>query len=1239
MRKLLLALLCGVLSVSAVAAVKGTFLLGVEGEPDGKTPETAIDYFNPDYWVDGIIPSGTNSVAFFTNKVSGLLYVKVDRDLDIGRIVRSPTGAANQLCLIGDGKITFYKSIGDLLADSVRFYNDVEVKYCVGDSNRYLMLEDTAFCGGFVNRSVAVVYLHDDNNYFRLDYQAKSPDEVIDEPWTFGKDVYVQDGSYLRFVAPVGQKGTSALWDRTEGSCFMHRLADTAHPISAGGLVSGDGIAPGTFVRRVFDDATIELSQPATATVDDTEVTFAPFSPKVHQTIPGTDCMSRTSYMTRGVVICKSQEEDEFVVDCGSMDTARHFYFRVDTKAGYEPGTFVIHNCTYEQRLDLGTCNVAFGTVTGSAKPGFHLAPVRMFAADDVARLTVTNGIAASIEQLTNVIGRLVKDGAGTLTVGLSATVNGLDTTGKLAVEEGTLAIDCAGTELLHVKSLELGAAGTLAIPACGVRCDALTAESGARIEGTGRFYIPEAVDLSGISFGEDVTVIRVTDPSRIVRADDIVWDRPAAVTEATLPGDPAVWLDITSHATDITIKEGTTVSVDAWADRRGAGYPIAKNAGTCPTIQTNAEGKVRFVNFRYAFTGSQSGAQSFLFRANEQATATRKFTGIRHVFKVMCLGSGRPQPMGNSDMHADAGAYSSPVFTGVSALISNTTFRVNGETRDWRNGYPYPGGTRTTSSSGGYLLTSPVDKAIKSVVEYAVPSPGAYASGLGWSGKNNGYGGGCENLYECIVYTNELTATERLQVTDYLMRKWLAGEADVVPTEGETAEADGSNFTVPDADQFVNLETLSGEGRLGKYGDGTLALGNLRNAQASLDVEEGRVRIRSQGLDGQLDLPFSPYLHVDAGATETITVTGGKVSEWRDVRGAGYPAATPVTAGNGPTVTTEGELSFVNFGTPRTGKTVDHLKESDALKFDPVADVHTVVAVADTTAGGGYLLGSSDMTHGYKSNYSLYGLWRGNANDGVHTLASALVRGASYTEAYYAIQCCTRGAGAPWGRLNGEDVDLSSATFTGDVDLFSFTDYENLNASAFNQIATSATYMSYGGQKLGESIIFTNALCRSSVRKIEAYLRKKWFGADTPEFSNPASMGVLKVAADAEVEIVGGAPLTVTGLKGAGTVDGAVAFAADAVFTVTVGEDGSVSVPTVSGGLDVSAGGTVLLVGAPTALEPGTYDLGAVKAAETYGTWTAVTETPIRRDLSVAVSDGHLVLAVTPRGAVLLIK
>lgn len=141
-----------------------------------------------------------------------------------------------------------------------------------------------------------------------------------------------------------------------------------------------------------------------------------------------------------------------------------------------------------------------------------------------------------------------------------------------------------------------------------------------------------------------------------------------------------------------------------------------------------------------------------------------------------------------------------------------------------------------------------------------------ALANGGTTDSKGGGY------YSEIIVFQRKLTETERLQVRDYLMRKWgIAYEQAEVggAVRSEIELASGTSLDVaPSAGEETAAVAVSGEGTVNKTGEGTLVLGLAGDEDfaGTFNFAAGGLKVRG----GRF-----PALSVAGGTSLTVTAPG----------------------------------------------------------------------------------------------------------------------------------------------------------------------------------------------------------------------------------------------------------------------------------------------------------------------------------------------------------------------------
>ena len=258
--------ICATMLVSAfVANADGARFLS---ENAGATVDVAADYLLPANWNNEVVGNAAGrDVTFDARATYG--FVKLSDDVSVGAF-----SGFNNLVLFGDRAVTVTAN-GQTYAriQNARMYADIAVPSGVNMES----YDSLSICGDV---SVSGYSRYVGNTLFRADLYAKSSDSVRTTPWRTG-DLNMS-GNYVWYYAPRGSGAVSGTWSQADGSPYLFPV-DATDAISVGTTVSGDGIRPGSFLKRIFPDGSIELSMPVTTTVSANTVTFAAFNPDFTQ--------------------------------------------------------------------------------------------------------------------------------------------------------------------------------------------------------------------------------------------------------------------------------------------------------------------------------------------------------------------------------------------------------------------------------------------------------------------------------------------------------------------------------------------------------------------------------------------------------------------------------------------------------------------------------------------------------------------------------------------------------------------------------------------------------------------------------------------------------------------------------------------------------------------------------------------------------------------------------------------
>ena len=1148
-----------------------------------------------------------------------------------------------RLAVINDAPVTFTEEGGTLLSSQVQCYFDAVFNrtaafYKDGSHGRYC--HNMLFCGD-IDNDAGIIASTRFTHYLDLYANAAGERRINPSSTNFVATCYYA----ASWIAPQGSSAVTGQWSQSAGSKFLVRTG-SPHALCAGTLVHGTGIPEGAFLRRIFADDRIELSAAVTETVTANDVTFDAFSPKVYQSMR---LLGRNNNDPGGYfAIMKHRAEDEFVFEVGELQTSAmespNMCFKTD--AGYFPGRIVIHDGSGAYgRLTLGTVDMmlATGANGGVDNCGFPNARVQQETSSDVTKLTVTNGLAATIGEVAKLLGRIEKHGSGTLRTALAATRD--NQTGALSVKEGVL--ELTAVETPWFKAVEIASGATLKLPAgLEIEIDTFDCQPGAILSG-GRIRVAgmaQALEMQANG-------LVLTDGASLVfdgSSQDEALDAPAVTN---VVGVPALWFDVSRAdrltTRTVTVDGASAERIDRIDDVRGAEHAYAENASSVhgPRLVRDADGNPHhYVAECRGGSGMDSAAQQHVLLWNRQVA------NIRSVFKVICHDATGHQYLGRSSspwsgwLRLEGQSWYDSVFYSESAAgcdaVKNGEFRLNGIVSDWSKGYAYFGAGRPSQLERDYT---------PQVTEFHLgkgESPWADNSGeYTFGGGNNPRAG--QRLYEIIVYTNELTAAEKRQVRGYLMQKWLKAEADYAfedPANKTSAlNLDSKNKILDVAAGGAVVGVTSGSGSLTKYGNGTLMVEEFALPDADLVIEGGTLRLRSVQADSLGFVPDGAVVHVDASDTSTLTTDGsGSVSSIADVRGAGYPILTRIGTSTAQSRIESNALNnraMIRMRGTESGSTAD----SPGFLLPSSIDVRTVATVLrtqdsgdDTYLNGGVLLGSY-ATKDPQTNGRLYGIYR--YGGGVYPGSIIL------PAAYWWWYGDSNGAMTVWREsasmalLNGQDANLQQSSYRlmglGDRAIFSTKEpiYSDALWHVWNKDYTATYYA--GGCYMGETLVYRTALSATSMKRLDAYFAKKWFASDTPGY-RPAKARHVTVAAGATLELSGTAPLAAETLTGGGTVSGAVTLADDAGLKVAVA-DGAVQTLTVTGGL--SGRGTVHVIGDIASLEVGDHVL--VTAASIPGTWTLALDGAVKasRTYALVANGTSLTLHVGKKGMSVIIR
>lgn len=239
-------------------------------------------------------------------------------------------------------------------------------------------------------------------------------------------------------------------------------------------------------------------------------------------------------------------------------------------------------------------------------------------------------------------------------------------------------------------------------------------------------------------------------------------------------------------------------------------------------------------------------------------------------------------------------------------AAVRGGPFYVNGRRYNPDNGYPYPGGGTSRKLEDGTDA-----KWCVPTVFSAHPTADTKADAFGFNGHATNRSG-FHRVCECLIFTNEVTETERLAITGYLMKKWMNHEVEFEVVDGNpfvSVDTQTIGGLAAGAGENHYVENISGKGTFSKRGEGTVFMNDHVCPDGSLDIAEGTLTLNSRLPPDVADIPEGAHEHFDASDVSTLTVkSSGQVSEWRDIRR--FEVAGDVDMSKGGVIRVTGALS-----------------------------------------------------------------------------------------------------------------------------------------------------------------------------------------------------------------------------------------------------------------------------------------------------------------------------------------
>ena len=861
------------------------------------TPDTAYSWSDPGNWQDGIVGGEGDEV---TITPSQKVYIRIpDGGVTVHRMLGDGDGA--NAYLLG-GAITL-RSSGNAQA---RWFSAAPT-YCTllipGDETVSPEFRNIDIRGRIVNESPAYVVAYDRNLYFHYDYFALTPGGVrTAEPVEKGELDF--NGGTFTVYGPSGAAACSGVWRLVKGSPYATRVS-AKHSLAVGTAVSAPGfLADGTFLKRVFDDATVELSVPAEAD-GEVSLSFAAMTADFTASLPR--CTHQHGGYTY-LLVRKSRAADSCRLEIDDYKASQKWAGTVHGGYSYDTsdnnGTIVYRKVSIEGAPIswlMHCVNIEFaGDETGITRFPESVSFTQSKALE--SRMIVGNGKTGIVEKVTGLLGTLKKKGEGHLSIGLGTA----NEAGTLAVESGTMEVcrspSLPAEETLRIKALKISAGASFSVPAEGLEVEDFVFEPGAVLEGEGELSVLHGTALDSMALSG--LVRRGTAAIRLVKDGegeayvssldaDVLDVRGGTLAvgsrgrEFDVPQDAWLHVDATEASTIVLTNARSGTAVHSWSDVNGNGrelrsirqqrYPEKTSA--CP-IYNPGSSKINglaCVDLGARQTGSSGGLVVFepdgrISPGHDAVYDNMEAPLLRTCFFVYDSTAGGGSLMGGVggdrakkgiphlfcrkiDGSSSYGLIDEPVPICSDHELSDVTYFHNikgisnaceNATADFRRD------GETINPCTSYFKGGPERMGFRYPDGLKCAAFGAY----GGSGTCGDFFGGLK-FGEIICFERLLSDVEFNRVEAYLARKWFGIETPgyCAPTAGELSVAEGASVKVL-GDEPLTVTSVSGGGTV----------------DASLVLDQGGSIVAVVGEDGLIDtLKVTGTADISNGGTVRI--------------------------------------------------------------------------------------------------------------------------------------------------------------------------------------------------------------------------------------------------------------------------------------------------------------------------------------------------------------------------------
>lgn len=429
---------------------------------NGPDPSAATSWSLDENWSSGGVPNAVGAVADFTSLRTAGGGASVSRwitipseGVTVGQVkFYVKNGAGGPMSYFLGGPVRFEAASGTTPSISRKSGGSsgcfwFAPVYAPGNLNCQAcsFCEDLKVDGNF--------YITAGTVEFRFDRFAKDSSGLMIDP---GPTNQIDVGTALTMYAPRGT-GEACLWtgySKAKGSPYAYRTSGTwSTDLPIGAVVDHQLYPSGTYLKRILTDTWIEMSQNRSVAGTSDAMRTMSCPAKAQTCIQRIRTLRRRGGVTASntglLTLNKYREEDVFRVEV--EDFKNQYGGDVFTLAAGDdcfPGTLVLKRTTdYTAVLECQRAHLEF------PEQQTDFTGIRRLSVKDGNSLcvTVSNGVAAAFETVTNLAGTVVKDGSGLLLLGDLE-----DGPAKsVAVNEGAIAFS-SGAPVREIENLSFSA-------------------------------------------------------------------------------------------------------------------------------------------------------------------------------------------------------------------------------------------------------------------------------------------------------------------------------------------------------------------------------------------------------------------------------------------------------------------------------------------------------------------------------------------------------------------------------------------------------------------------------------------------------------------------------------------------------------------------------------------------------------------------------------------------------------